>query len=98
VRENIDGFDEVRSIANLLRLEHLAPILEAVVQLRPDVVQNCHQSRLDVLVAAALMGVPRLVGSLSNMHPSRILAADSAWLGMLEQDLPVCSRAPGHAS
>jgi glycosyltransferase involved in cell wall biosynthesis len=86
VRECIDGFKEVPSIAKLLRLEHLAPILEAVVQLRPDVVQNCHQSRLDALVAAALMGVPRLVANrCRNMHPSRIMAADSAWLGLLDK-------------
>jgi glycosyltransferase involved in cell wall biosynthesis len=85
VRECIDGFKEVPSIAKLLRLEHLAPILEAVVQLRPDVVQNCHQSRLDALVAAALVGVPRLVANLGNMHPSRIMAADSAWLGLLNR-------------
>jgi glycosyltransferase involved in cell wall biosynthesis len=95
VRESIDGFEEVQSIANLLRLGHLAPILEAVVQLRPDVVQNCHQSRLDVLVAAALMGVPRLVASLSNLHPSRIMAADSAWLGLLSKTYQYAAERPG---
>jgi hypothetical protein len=94
VRESIDGFEEVQSIANLLRLEHLAPLLEAVVQLRPDVVQNCHQSRLDVLVAAALMGVPRLVARLGNMHPSRILAADGAWLDLLNKTYRYAAERP----
>jgi glycosyltransferase involved in cell wall biosynthesis len=91
----VDGFKEVPSIANLLHLQHLAPILEAVVQVRPEVVQNCHQSRLDVLVAAALMGVPRLVASLSNMHPSQILAADSAWLGLLDKTYRYAAERPG---
>jgi glycosyltransferase involved in cell wall biosynthesis len=94
VREGIDGFEEVQSIANLLRLEHLTPMLEAVVQLRPDVVHNCHQSRLDVLVAAALLGVPRLVADLGNLHPSRILAANSAWLGLLNKTYRYAAERP----
>lgn len=85
VQQSLGGFNEVQSISRLLHLEHLAPVLEAIVQLRPDVVHNGHQSRLDVMMAAILMGVPRLVPNLSNCHPSRIQVTHSTWVGLLNR-------------
>ncbi len=85
VQQSSGWFDEVQSISRLLHLAHLAPMLEAIVQLRPDVVHNGHQSRLDVLMAAILMGVPRLLAKLETCHPSIIQVSHSPWVGFLNR-------------
>lgn len=83
VQQRVGGLEEVRVISRLLHLEHLVPLMEAIARLRPDVVHNCHQSRLDVLMAAVLTGVPRLVLNLGNCHPSNIQVTHSPWVGFL---------------
>jgi glycosyltransferase involved in cell wall biosynthesis len=85
VRQSIGWFDEVQAISRLLYLKHLAPMLEAIVQLRPGVVHNGHQSNLDVLMATILMGVPCLLAKLEICHPSRIQVKQSAWVGFLNK-------------
>ncbi len=92
--QSIGWSEEAQSISRLLHLEHLAPMLEAIVQLRPEVVHNGHQSRLDVLMATILMGVPWLVAKLENCHPSSIQVRHSTWVGFLSRTYQHAAQSP----